>query len=102
MELSPILIPIIALSIPLVAVLGRVIVQPIVKAITQVAELQASAGRSAALADPRVTELESRLDGIERTLSRIADDFEFRRALEAPVPQSLGTGDGQTRQDLQD
>ena len=87
--LSPLLIPIIALSIPLVAVLGRVIVQPIVKAVTQLAQIQAGGGHDGALAEQRAAQLEARLEGIERVLARLADDYEFRKALEAPAPLPL-------------
>ena len=87
--LSPILIPITALSIPLFAVLGRVIVQPIVKAVTQLAQIQAGGGHDAALAEQKAAKLEARLDGIERVLARLADDYEFRKALESPAPRPL-------------
>jgi hypothetical protein len=89
MELSPILIPIIALSIPLVAVLGRVIVQPITKAVMHLAEIQAGDRSAPALSDHRAAELEARLDRIEQVLGRLADDYEFRQALQAPAPSSL-------------
>jgi hypothetical protein len=91
MELSPVLIPIIALSIPLVAVLGRVIVQPITKAVMHLAEIQAGDRSGPALPDHRAAELEARLDRIEQMLGRLADDYEFRQALQAPAPPSLET-----------
>jgi hypothetical protein len=91
MYLSPILIPIIALSIPLVAVLGRVIVQPITKAVMHLAEIQAGDRSAPALSEPRAAELEARLDRIEQVLGRLADDYEFRQALEAPAPRSIET-----------
>jgi hypothetical protein len=91
MYLSPILIPIIALSIPLVAVLGRVIVQPITKAVMHLAEIQAGDRSAPALSDHRAAELEARLDRIEQVLGRLADDYEFRQALEAPAPRSIET-----------
>jgi hypothetical protein len=91
MYLSPILIPIIALSIPLVAVLGRVIVQPITKAVMHLAEIQAGDRSAPALSETRAAELEARLDRIEQVLGRLADDYEFRQALQAPAPHSLET-----------
>ena len=90
MVISPLLIPIIALSIPLVAVLGRVIVQPIVKAVTHLAQIQATGvGQDAAQIERRTAMLEERLEGIEKVLGRLADDYEFRKELEAPRPRAL-------------
>ncbi len=91
MELSPILIPIIALSIPLVAVLGRVIVQPITKAVMHLAEIQAGGRSAPALNEARAAELEARLERIEQVLGRLADDYEFRQALQSPAPRPLET-----------
>jgi hypothetical protein len=92
MHFLPILIPIVALSIPLAAVVGRTIIQPLVEAITRLAEVQRTAGGG--LSQDRLAQLEARLEGIEKSLGRIEEEYEFRRLLEsraaptAPAPDA--------------
>ena len=81
-----ILIPILALSIPLVAVVGRVIIEPIVKALTQLAQTERAGVAISAHDERRAAQLEARLDGMEQLLQRLVDDYEFRKALESPAP----------------
>jgi hypothetical protein len=81
-----ILIPILALSIPLVAVVGRVIIEPIVKALTQLAQTERAGVAISAHDERRASQLEARLDGLEEVVQRLVDDYEFRKALESPAP----------------
>jgi hypothetical protein len=75
-------IPIIALSIPLVAVIGKQIVQPLISS------------RGPGGDDPRVRMLEKRvatledgLESMERSVARIAEVADFNRQLAAPPPE---------------
>lgn len=85
MDQLGILIPIIALSIPLVAVIGGAIVKPIVKAISE----------SNRTDDARVKQLaaqlevaEERLERMERTLRRVEEAQDFHRQLARPPSDS--------------
>jgi hypothetical protein len=76
----PLFIPIIALCIPLAAVVGRSIIQPLI------------AARSPQTDDRRVQMLEQRLalveqsmEAMERSMGRIAEVAEFHRELAAPA-----------------
>ncbi|HKK08172.1 MAG TPA: hypothetical protein VKA44_04745 [Gemmatimonadota bacterium] len=75
------LIPVIALSIPLVALVGKYIVAPLADALTHRAETRAE------VADPgarrELEELRDRVDGLERTLGRVAEEQAFQRALQS-------------------
>lgn len=76
----PLLIPIIALMIPLVAVTSYAVVQPIVKAIARLAESQQ--GKVAGPGpDQRILDLEQRVASLERTLTRVVEEQEFHREL---------------------
>lgn len=92
-HLAPFLIPIIALSIPLVAVTGKVIVRPIVDAISRHADAQ----RAAQVGVPaeEIQHLEARLTRLERTLRHVVEEQEFMHQLYAssgsPRPLSTGT-----------
>lgn len=83
-------IPIIAVSIPLVAVAGRVIVQPIVQAIVRMSEAQErlSAGRGA---EERLARMEAQLAMMEQSIARVSEAQEFQNKLlqgaPAPPPQ---------------
>jgi hypothetical protein len=54
------------------------------------AEIQAGDRTGSALPEHRAAALEARLDRIEQVLGRLADDYEFRQALEAPAMPPLG------------
>ncbi len=73
-------IPIIALGIPLVAVIGRFIVQPVIAAVLKHAEMQKTAVAMEPMAQ-RLAETEDRLERIERTMQRVIEEQEFQRQL---------------------
>lgn len=75
-----ILVPILALSIPLVAIIGRHIVRPLAEALTRAP----AAGHEMANAEARreLEELRDRLDGLEKALSRVEEEQSFQRALQ--------------------
>lgn len=75
-----ILIPIIALMIPLTAVTGRYVVQPIVQALGKLAERQPDAQNVAQLAG-RMDAQQERLERIEQVLRRLEDAQSFHREL---------------------
>jgi hypothetical protein len=101
-HLSKLIIPMMALSIPIIAVTSRTLVQPLVRALTRLAEQQQ--GRGDRTTDHRALELEQRIASLERTLERILEEQEFQRELlrgaasgtrrlsesEAPRPPSRG------------
>ena len=76
-----VLVPIIALSIPLVALIGKRIVEPLADALSR------RMGEGGELADPEarreLEELRDRVDGLERTLGRVAEEQAFQRALQS-------------------
>jgi hypothetical protein len=75
-----VLVPVTALSIPLVAVVGRVIVRPIALAIAKIGEADRTA-ISAARSEQRFAELDGRLARIEQLLGVLAE-HERRRQLQ--------------------
>jgi hypothetical protein len=75
-----ILIPIIAMMIPLTAVAGRYVVQPIVQALGKLAERQPDAQNVAQLAG-RLDAQQERLERIEQVLRRLEDAQSFHREL---------------------
>ncbi|MDP2481354.1 MAG: hypothetical protein Q8W51_05265 [Candidatus Palauibacterales bacterium] len=87
------LIPIIALSIPLVALIGKRIVEPLAEA------LMHSAGPGKEPADPdarrELEELRDRLDGLEKALSRVEEEQAFQRALQ--TGETFGAADDAPR-----
>jgi hypothetical protein len=98
MHFLPILIPILALCIPLAAVVGRMVIQPLVEAIARLAEVQRGAGAGgAALPQERLAQLEARLEGIEKSLGRLEEESEFRRLLERKEAESLSPRSGDDR-----
>jgi hypothetical protein len=74
------LIPIIGVSIPLVIVAGRFIVQPIVQAITQQSQNRENSQVVAPLAQ-RLAAAEDRIQQLERSLDRVVQEQEFAREL---------------------
>ncbi len=75
-----ILIPLIGVSIPLVVVAGKFIVQPIVQAITKVSTTQ-QAGVDTGPLMQRLAATEERLDRLERTMRQIGEEQDFQRKL---------------------
>ena len=82
MENVWVLIPLMALSIPLAAVVGRVVIKPVVDAITQLSGAQA-ASRSTAPIEQRLAATEERLASIERILTKVVEEQDFQRQLMA-------------------
>jgi hypothetical protein len=96
-----VLVPLMALSIPLAAVVGRVVVKPIVDAISKLPAMRvaesANVGR-----DQYVQALEDRVTSLERSLTQVRDEQEFQRRLlteRTPagvrLPASQQTGEAQ-------
>ncbi|MCI0436416.1 MAG: hypothetical protein L0271_22685 [Gemmatimonadetes bacterium] len=81
-----ILIPLIGVSIPLVVVAGKFIVQPIVQAITRMHDSQQVAIQDTAPLLNRLTATEERLDRLEKSLHRIAEEQDFQRKLLSSRP----------------
>lgn len=80
MEEIWVLVPMMALAIPLTAVVGRVVVKPIVDAISKLAAAQSE--RNAALpSGERLLQMEERLYAMERMLGRIEEEQDFQRKL---------------------
>ncbi len=79
-ETIALLIPIIGVSIPLVIVAGRFIVQPIVSAISRHADARDSSQLVVPLSQ-RLAAVEERIQRLERTLDRVVEDQEFNREL---------------------
>jgi hypothetical protein len=69
-----------ALAIPLTAVVGHVVVKPIVEAITKLSSAQAARSAPPEAAQG-LLQLEERLSNLERTLGRIEEEQEFQRKL---------------------
>lgn len=74
-----VLVPLAALAIPLTAVIGHVVVKPIVEAISKLSSAQAA--RAAPPAEAQLLQVEERLAALERTLGRIEEEQEFQRKL---------------------
>jgi hypothetical protein len=81
------LIPIMALAIPLVVVTSIFLVQPLVRVLTRLAETQSN--RAGIGGDARTAELEQRLSQIERTLQRVVEEQDFHRQLRSGTPRPL-------------
>ncbi|HET6232927.1 MAG TPA: hypothetical protein VFE05_22815 [Longimicrobiaceae bacterium] len=79
-----VLVPIIAVSIPLVAVIGRTIVGPVLAAMER---RDGSAPRIQAL-EQRIAMLEQNLSGMEQTVERLTEESDFHRRLAAPLSPS--------------
>lgn len=79
-----VLIPLFGVSIPLVVVFGKFILQPMLAA-----RLQAAGGGASARVEAlerRVMVLEHNLDATERTVERLREEADFLRQLAAPAP----------------
>jgi hypothetical protein len=73
-------VPILGVSIPLVAVLGRTVVQPILQFI----ERRRGIGSDLEVLRERIALLEQSLEGVEGSLGRLEEEREFLRQLQAP------------------
>lgn len=76
-----VLVPLMALAIPLTAVAGRVVVKPIVDAIAKLNATQVRAQTDDAPLEQRLVQTEERLAGMERLLERILEEQDFQRKL---------------------
>jgi hypothetical protein len=83
-----ILVPIFAVAIPLVAVTGRVIVQPIVGALARSQDNQRLA--AATDGEQRLARMEAQLAMMEQSVARLAEAQDFQARLlagpSAPIP----------------
>ena len=79
-DILPLLIPIIGVSIPLIVVAGKFIVQPILQTLNRRAELQASAADTQPLLR-RLEATEERLAQLEKSVDRVLDEQEFQGRL---------------------
>jgi hypothetical protein len=75
-----VLVPMMALAIPLAAVIGHVVVKPIVNAISKLPAAPAARG-AVAPTDRQLQQVEERLAALERTLGRIEEEQDFQRKL---------------------
>jgi len=76
-------IPIVALSIPLAAVIGKQIVQPLIHS----RALQGGDDGRVKMLEQRVATLEQSLETMERSVAQIADVADFHRQLATPAPE---------------
>ncbi len=77
-ETLRLLIPVLAISIPVIAVAGRYIVTPLVEALSK---------RDLEDGSPRVDreemdQLRDRVEGLEKALARVTEEQEFQKALQ--------------------
>ena len=76
-----VLVPLMALAIPLTAVAGRVVVKPIVEAIAKLNATQVRAQTGDVPLEQRLVQTEERIAGMERLLERIVEEQDFQRKL---------------------
>lgn len=81
------LVPVIAVAIPLVVVLGKFVVEPLSRAIMKAVERDRGGQELAPLSD-RLSATEERLERIERSLTRLLEEQEFRRELQSTSSSS--------------
>jgi len=77
------LLPILGISIPLVVVVGKFVIQPMAELIAKTMQQSRLEESSKPLAD-RMAATEERLERIERSLTRLVEEQEFRRELRSP------------------
>jgi hypothetical protein len=85
------LVPIIALMIPLVAVVGitvRLTVKPILEGMAKYRELQGGSGdpQVVAMLERRLGSIEEHLQNLDRSIGSLEADADFRRQLESGSP----------------
>lgn len=86
--MEEVIIPVMALSIPLIAVLGiavRLTINPLVKALAEFKQIQ-SGGSSQEMASlqRRLAAVEQHLETMDRSVGTLEAEADFRRQLEAP------------------
>lgn len=84
------IIPIMGIGVAMIAVAGRVIVQPIVQAILKYTERQRLPAPDTSQLEQRVAALEDRLAANERSMDRLLADRDFYLQLQAgqrPPPE---------------
>ena len=77
------IIPIMGIGVAMIAVAGRVIVQPIVAAIMKYSEQRQVPPTDTAQLERRLTSLEERLAANERSMDRVLADRDFYLQLQA-------------------
>lgn len=75
-------IPILGVSIPLVVVCGRTVVQPLL----QFLERRRGTGRDLEVLRERIALLEQSMEGAEGLLGRLEEERDFLRQLQTPRP----------------
>ena len=94
-QVLALMIPIIALLIPLTVVVGKVIVAPLAKALGDSESGSGPELREAVGA--RLAAIEARIDGIEDAMHRVLETEDFYRKLAAaPRPSGGGGTEGRT------
>jgi hypothetical protein len=84
-KVLPFFIPIIALSIPLVAITGRVVIQPLVEALSRLAD-RPQPGSIATEEVARIRRLEADVEEVQHLLRRVLEEQEFQRQLQSGAP----------------
>jgi hypothetical protein len=82
-HILPIFIPIIALCIPLVTVVGKYIIQPLAAQ-----RLPQANDQRVQMLEQRLALVEQSMEAMERSMTRIAEVAEFHRELAAPAPST--------------
>lgn len=81
------LIPLAAIAVGAIAVVGRVIVQPIVQALIKLNEQPRVPPANTAALEQRVSALEEQQQQLERSLDRVLQDRDFYLQLQAGKPK---------------
>jgi hypothetical protein len=87
------LVPLLALSIPVIVVLGKFVVEPLSRAIMKAVERDRGSQELAPLAE-RLIATEERLERMERSLTRLLEEQEFRRELQSSQRSSRPSDEG--------
>jgi hypothetical protein len=80
------LIPLAAISIGGIAVIGRAIVQPVVHAVLKLAEQRQPPPADSRVLEQRMSELDERFNRLERAIDRVLADREFLLQLQSGKP----------------
>lgn len=75
-----VLVPIFGVAIPLVVVIGKFIIEPLMASRRGGADAQ-----RIAYLEQRVASLEQGMEGVERTVGRLTEENDFLRQLNAPA-----------------
>jgi len=84
LQFMELLIPILALLIPIIAVTSHYLVKPLTDALA--ARIKQADGAAGALGDDRVPQLERKLAALQSTLDRVLEEQEFQRQLRIGEP----------------